>query len=94
KNPNRFRATIGGLAGNAAGFHDPSGASYDLIADWLIKLDAINPQTTARMTSVFSTWKRHDEDRQAKMRAAMERIRAQDGLSGDSAEMLDRLLNA
>ncbi len=30
KNPNRFRAVLGALSGNTAGFHDPSGASYRL----------------------------------------------------------------
>ena len=43
KNPNRFRAVIGALAANAAGFHDPSGAGYRLLADWLIRLDPREP---------------------------------------------------
>ncbi|MGB8623411.1 MAG: aminopeptidase N [Paracoccaceae bacterium] len=92
KNPNRFRAVIGALAMNAAGFHDPSGASYDLVADWLIRLDAINPQTAARMSTAFETWARYDADRQALIRAALERIRARDGLSRDMGEMVGRML--
>ncbi|MFV0244779.1 MAG: aminopeptidase N [Qingshengfaniella sp.] len=92
KNPNRFRALIGGLAGNAAGFHAPGGAGYDLIADWLIRLDPVNPQTTARMTTVFDSWRRYDADRQALMRAALMRIAATPGLSRDSAEMVTRIL--
>ena len=35
------------------GFHDPSGAGYRLLADWLIRLDPVNPQTTARMSTAF-----------------------------------------
>ena len=58
KNPNRFRSVLGALAMNAAGFHDPSGASYRLFADWLIRLDPLNPQTTARMCTAFETWRR------------------------------------
>ncbi|MGC9417539.1 MAG: aminopeptidase N [Rhodovulum sp.] len=94
KNPNRFRAAIGGFTMNAAGFHDPSGAGYELVADWLIRLDSVNPQTAARMSTAFETWTRYDDRRQAKMRAAMERIAGQDGLSRDMGEMVGRLLAA
>ncbi|SDE52176.1 aminopeptidase N [Limimaricola pyoseonensis] len=92
KNPNRFRAVFGALAGNAAGFHHPSGAGYRLLADWLLKLDPLNPQTTARMTQAFSTWKRYDETRQGLIRAELERIAGTEGLSRDTSEMVGRML--
>ncbi len=92
KNPNRFRAVLGALAMNHAGFHRKDGAGYDLLADWLIKLDAKNPQTTARMCSAFQTWKRYDSDRRAKMKAALERIAGQPNLSRDTTEMVSRIL--
>ena len=92
KNPNRFRALVGGLAMNTAGFHHPSGAAYGLVADWLIKLDPVNPQTTARMTTVFETWRRYDGDRQGMMRDALARIATTPGLSRDSTEMVGRIL--
>ncbi|HEY9039908.1 MAG TPA: aminopeptidase N [Roseovarius sp.] len=94
KNPNRFRATLGALAGSAAGFHHASGKGYVLLADWLIKLDPLNPQTTARMCSAFETWRRYDEDRQTLIRAQLERIAAQPDLSRDTAEMVGRILKA
>ena len=93
-NPNRFRAVFGALGANAAGFHDPSGKGYSVMADALIALDAMNPQTTARMSSVFETWKRYDADRQALMREALERIKSTDGLSRDTTEMVTRILGA
>ncbi len=92
KNPNRFRAVFGSLKANSAGFHDPSGAAYNLLADWLIKLDALNPQTTARMSASFDTWHRYDQDRQTKMRAALHRIADVPGLSRDTTEMVTRIL--
>ena len=92
RNPNRFRAVFGALAGNPAGFHAPGGAGYALMADWLIRLDALNPQTAARMCAAFETWPRYDRDRQELMQAALERIRATPGLSRDSAEMVGRIL--
>ncbi len=92
KNPNRFRATLGALAGNHAGFHHKSGAGYKVLTDWLIKLDDLNPQTTARMCSAFQTWKNYDADRQTLIKAQLERILAKKGLSRDTSEMITRIL--
>ena len=94
KNPNRFRATIGALSGNPAGFHDPSGAGYRLVADWLIRLDPVNPQTAARMSAAFETWRRYDVGRQSLIQEALERILDQPSLSRDMAEMASRMLGA
>ncbi len=94
KNPNRFRAVFGALSGNHAGFHHESGAAYKLLADQLISLDALNPQTTARMTGAFETWTRYDADRQAMIRAELERILATPNLSRDTTEMVTRILSA
>lgn len=94
KNPNRFRAVFGSLAMHHAGFHHASGAGYKLLADWLIKLDPVNPQTTARMCSAFQTWKRYDPQRQALIRAQLTRILTTQGLSRDTTEMLTRISNA
>ena len=91
KNPNRFRATLGALTMNAAGFHHASGRGYALLADWLIELDPLNPQTTARMCSAFETWHRYDADRQARIKAELERILATPGLSRDTTEMVSRI---
>ena len=94
KNPNRFRAVFGSLALHHAGFHHASGAGYALLADWLIKLDPVNPQTTARMCSAFQTWKRYDADRQALIKTQVERILATPDLSRDTSEMLSRIISA
>ena len=94
KNPNRFRAVFGSLAMHHAGFHHASGAGYALLADWLIKLDPVNPQTTARMCSAFQTWKRYDPARRALMLAQVKRILATPDLSRDTTEMLTRIAAA
>ncbi len=94
KNPNRFRALMGSLAMNHAGFHQADGTGYALLADWLIRLDPVNPQTTARMCSAFQTWKRYDADRQALMRAQLRRIADTSELSRDTTEMVSRILGA
>ncbi|MGB3279582.1 MAG: aminopeptidase N, partial [Pseudorhodobacter sp.] len=94
KNPNRFRAVIASLAGNHAGFHHVSGQSYRLLADWLIRLDPVNPQTAARMSTAFETWPRYDADRQGLIRAELARIQASNGLSRNLGEMVGRMLQA
>ncbi|MEM1073979.1 MAG: aminopeptidase N [Pseudomonadota bacterium] len=91
KNPNRFRAVFGTLAAHHAGFHHESGAGYDLLADWLIRLDPVNPQTTARMCSAFQTWRRYNPARQTRAAAALDRILATPRLSRDTSEMLTRV---
>ena len=92
KNPNRFRALIGGLTANHAGFHAADGSGYDFLAEWLMRLDPVNPQTTARMCSAFETVSRYDAGRQAHARSALERIAALPGLSRNSSEMVTRIL--
>ena len=92
KNPNRFRATLGALAANTAGFHAANGSGYALLTDWLITLDGINPQTTARMTSAFETWAMWDSARGEKMRVEMKRILSTPNLSSDTTEMITRIL--
>jgi aminopeptidase N len=94
KNPNRFRSVLGAFAAHHAGFHHASGAGYRLLADWLIKLDPVNPQTTARMCSAFQTWKRYDTDRQVMIKTELDRILAQPDLSRDTTEMLTRIRGA
>ena len=92
KNPNRFRALLGALAANHAGFHRADGSGYALLTDWLIRLDPVNPQTTARMCTAFQTWKRYDQDRQAKIAAQLTRIAETPDLSRDTTEMVSRIL--
>ncbi|WP_224814560.1 aminopeptidase N [Hasllibacter sp. MH4015] len=92
KNPNRFRALMAGLtAANPAGFHHRSGAGYRFLADWLIRVDQTNPQTAARMSTAFETWRRYDADRQALILGELERISAAPSLSRDLGEMIDRM---
>lgn len=94
KNPNRFRATLGALAMNTAGFHTASGEGYEFLADWLIRLDPLNPQTAARMSSAFDSWRRYDANRQRLIKMELDRIAATPGLSRDVTEMVGRILAA
>jgi aminopeptidase N len=95
KNPNKFRALIGAFAAaNPSRFHASDGGGYRFVADWLIRLDAVNPQTAARVAGVFETWARYDEPRQALMQAEMARITAVPDLSRNTREIVERMLGA
>ena len=90
-NPNRVRALYGAFAANQAAFHRADGAGYRVVADWLLKLDPLNPQTAARMSTAFETWRRYDAARQAQAKGQLDRILAAPGLSRDLGEMASRL---
>ncbi|MDO5604460.1 MAG: aminopeptidase N [Paracoccus sp. (in: a-proteobacteria)] len=94
KNPNRFRALIGGLTANHAGFHAADGSGYDFLAGWLLSMDPLNPQIAARMSSGFESWARYDDMRKNRAIAALDRILAAPGLSRNLAEMVTRIREA
>ena len=88
KNPNKVRALIGTFAvGNSLRFHTADGSGYEFIADRVIELDKINPHVAARLLPPLGRWRRYDEARQAKMRAALQRVLEAPGLSTDSYEI-------
>ncbi|PZO66431.1 MAG: aminopeptidase N [Paracoccus denitrificans] len=94
QNPNRFRALIGGLGANHAGFHAADGSGYRFVAEWLRKIDPKNPQIAARMSTLFETWPRYDEGRKAHARAVLQSLAETQGLSRNTAEMVTRILAA
>jgi len=91
-NPNRVRALYGAFTGNQWAFHHKSGKGYRLVADCIIALDRLNPQTAARLVPPLGRWKRFDAARGALMRGELERILAQPGLSKDVTEQAGKSL--
>ncbi|WP_188062887.1 aminopeptidase N [Sphingobium sp. KCTC 72723] len=92
-NPNRVRSLYGAFAGNQWAFHHGSGKGYRLVADCIIALDRLNPQTAARLVPPLGRWKRFDPARAASMRGELERILAQPGLSKDVTEQAGKSLD-
>jgi aminopeptidase N len=91
-NPNRMRALVGAFAANQRAFHDPSGRGYRFLADTILQVEKLNPQTAARLVPPLGRWRRFDEARQALMRAELERIVATPGLSKDVFEQASKSL--
>ena len=94
RNPNRFRSIIGAFAGNnLSGFHHVDGKGYKIVTDWLLKLDKINPQTTARICTVFENWKVFDPERQKMIKKNLNRLYNLPNVSKNTYEIIDSILN-
>lgn len=92
-NPNKVRATIGTFAQfNIAGFHAEDGKGYDYLADFVVQLDAVNPQVAARLVTPLTQWQRFNESRQCKMCMALKKIHLHPRLSNDVMEKVSKSL--
>ena len=93
KNPNKVRSLIGAFCNaNPVRFHAADGEGYVFIGDFILQLDPINPQVTARLVAAFSQWRRYDAARQALMCVQLRRILAVPGLSRDVYEIVSKSL--
>ncbi|MFS4437794.1 aminopeptidase N [Paracoccaceae bacterium GXU_MW_L88] len=92
KNPNLVYSVIGAFGGgNFAGFNRADGKGYAWLADWLAKLDKLNPAVAARLSTAFEAKALLPSDLAATMDKEINRLLAQDGLSANLREMLSRL---
>jgi aminopeptidase N len=90
-NPNRARSLLFAFAaGNPVAFHRADGEAYRFVADRVVELDAINPQVASRIVSSFNQWRRFEPGRAALMKAELERIARQPGISKDVLEIVER----
>jgi len=91
-NPNRVRSLYMAMAYNPHAFHDASGEGYRIIADLILQLDPLNPQTAARFVPPLGRWRRIEPGRAAMMRQELERIANTGNLSRDTHEQVSRSL--
>jgi aminopeptidase N len=92
KVPNKVYALIRSFCANHVRFHSADGSGYGFLADQVLALNELNPQVAARMARGFDRWKRFDEQRQGRAKAALQRIRDAEGLSKDVAEIVGKAL--
>jgi aminopeptidase N len=92
KVPNKVYALVRTFAANHVNFHAADGSGYGFLADQVIAINGFNPQVAARMARGIDRWRKFDAARQAKARAALERIRDSDGLTRDVAEIITKAL--
>ncbi len=92
-NPNKVRALYSAFATrNVPQFHHLSGRGYALLADVIERLDAINPSIAARMVTPLTHWARFDDQRQALMRAQLQRLHDKPAISKDLFEIVSKSL--
>nr|WP_047167197.1 aminopeptidase N [Sphingomonas sp. Y57] len=91
-NPNRLRSLVGAMSGNQIVFHEASGRGYRFLADMLLKVDGLNPQTAAKLVPPLGRWRRFNEGRAALMKAELQRMLDTPGLSKDVFEQVSKSL--
>ena len=94
RNPNRARALIFTFcAQNSRGFHAEDGSGYAFWADQVLEIDAINPEVAARLARAMDSWSRMTPEIGARMKAQLERVATEPGLSRNSLEIVSKALS-
>jgi len=92
-NPNRVRSVMGSFAFyNVQGFHAADGSGYQLVTDYLLQLDKVNPQVASRIVTPLLQWKRYDSQRQSLLKAQLKRLAGNKELSKDLFEKVSKSL--
>lgn len=93
ENPNKARSLIGSFSRNVPHFHAQDGSGYRFIADKVIEIDRFNPQVAARLVQAFNLCNKLEPHRKNLVKQALQRIRAQEGLSKDVGEIVGKILD-
>jgi aminopeptidase N len=93
KNPNRARSLIFGFCNaNPSAFHAVDGSGYALWVEYVIALNAVNPQVAARLARSLDRWRKYAPALQEQMRAALQQVAAVPKLSKDVLEVVTKAL--
>lgn len=92
ENPNKARSLLGSFSRNVPHFHAENGSGYVFLADKVIEIDRFNPQIAARLVQAFNICPKLEPHRRALMKAQLQRIQAQKGLSKDVGEIVGKVL--
>jgi aminopeptidase N len=91
--PNHAKSLFGSFARNMESFHRKDGSGYGLLTDFILRIDPINPHTAARMSGAFKLFPKLNQESQTIMRPYLEKILSQEGLSKNTEEIVDKILN-
>jgi aminopeptidase N len=93
KNPNRVFSLIRTFGDNLAQFHRPDQDTYAFMADRVIEVDKLNPQTAARLAASFDVWTKLPTLNRNKAHRELERM-IRSGLSSNTHEIVQKALMA
>ena len=91
--PNHAKALFGAFTRNLEFFHKKDGSGYTLLTQFILDIDTINPHTAARMAGAFRIYPKLNPSSQDTLRPYLEKILQQEGLSANTTEIIDKILN-
>jgi len=94
QNPNKARALLGTFSRNVPHFHAADGSGYRFLADKILEADRFNPSLAARLAHAFNICRRLEPVRRNLMAEQLRRINGTEGLSGETGEIVGKILQA
>ena len=94
QNPNKARALLGTFSRNVPHFHAADGWGYRFLADKILEADRFNPSLAARLAHAFNICRRLEPVRRNLMAEQLRRINGTEGLSGETGEIVGKILQA
>ncbi len=91
--PNHAKSLFGSFSRNLEFFHKKDGSGYNLLTDFILDIDSINPHTAARMSGSFKIFPKLNLESQDIMRPYLEKILQKEWLSKNTEEIIDKILN-
>lgn len=89
--PNAIRALYRGFATSDA-FHNPDGTGYDVIADFIARIDSKNRSLSSGLANVFSKYPKLTPELKEQMGARLEQLASMEEVSQPLADKLERFL--
>ena len=92
-NPNKVRAIVASFArDNLVNFHQINGEGYELVSNIIKRLNKLNPQVAARLTSSFNQWRSFEEPRRSFMEKHLQELVSLKDVSPDIYEIASKAL--
>ncbi len=92
RNPNRLRSLLLTFGLNQPRFHDRWGRGYALLAREVLAVDALNPQSAARLVQPLARWRRFAAPWGPLMEAELRQLARAPGISRDLLEVVTNSL--
>ncbi|NOU06466.1 MAG: aminopeptidase N [Hyphomicrobiaceae bacterium] len=92
-NPNKVRALVFAFAATPTNFHRADGKGYELVADAIEQLNAVNPQVAARLAGSFRSWRTLEPGRRSMAEKSLRDLAGTKHLSRDVFEIVGKMLD-
>lgn len=93
ENPNKIRALYGSFAANLPHFHAKDGSGYTLLANAITDIDTFNPSMGSRLANAYKLYPQLEKHYQALIKQELEKLHQTEGLSKNTFEVVETILN-